>query len=168
MMSRSWLANGVQGRHVLAALCGFFGLMLLANALFVYFAVSTFSGGDTSKPYQKGLHYNQTIAADARQAERSWQPEIAYDDQTGLLSLSIHDSAGAVVSGLHVSVKLGRPATDKDDRRVILKESPAGVYGATVELDPGLWMISIASRHTGEARASAYRLKRRLLVTERP
>ena len=66
MTARTWFANGIQGRHVLAGLAGFFGLMLLANAVFVYFAVATFSGGDTSKPYQKGLHYNQTIAADAR------------------------------------------------------------------------------------------------------
>lgn len=167
MTERSWFANGVQGRHVLAALVGFFGVMVLVNAVFVYFAVATFSGGDTSKPYQKGLHYNQTIAADARQAERGWRSEIGYDDKTGVLTLSFRDRAGAPVMGLHVGAKLSRPATDKDDRRVVLKEASAGVYTASMDLAPGIWVISVASQQAGED-ASAYRLKRRLFVAEKP
>ena len=35
--------------------------------------LATFSGGDTSDPYRKGLHYNETLAAAERQAERGWQ-----------------------------------------------------------------------------------------------
>jgi nitrogen fixation protein FixH len=166
MTARTWFANGIEGRHVLAGLIGFFGVMVLANAVFVYFAVATFSGGDTSKPYQKGLDYNQTIAADARQAERGWRSEIGYDDKTGVLKLSFHDKTGAPVTGLHVSAKLSRPATDREDRRVVLQEASEGVYAGAADLAPGLWVISVASRETG--RTSAYRLKRRLFVAEKP
>ena len=166
MTARAWFAKGIEGRHVLAGLAGFFGVMLLANAIFVYFAVATFSGGDTSKPYQKGLNYNQTLEADAFQAARGWQSEVAYDDRAGVLTLSVRDRAGAPVGGLHIGVKLGRPATDIDDRRVVLKEASAGLYAATVDLAPGLWVISVASREAGEDRAGAYRLKRRLFVAE--
>jgi len=63
-------AKGIEGRHVLMALIGFFGVMFLVNGIFVYFAVATFSGGDTSDPYRKGLHYNETLQAADRQAER--------------------------------------------------------------------------------------------------
>lgn len=168
MTARAWFADGIQGRHVLAGLIGFFGLMALANAIFVYFAVSTFSGGDTAKPYQKGLDYNQTLEVDALQTARGWRTELNYDDKTGKLRLAFSDRTGAPVTGLHVGAKLSRPATDKEDRRVVLKEASAGVYAASVDLAPGLWVISVASREAGERRASAYRLKRRLLVAETP
>lgn len=56
--------KGIDGRHVLLGLVAFFGVMFVVNAIFVYFAVATFSGGDTSNPYQKGLHYDQMLEAD--------------------------------------------------------------------------------------------------------
>ncbi|HSD93517.1 MAG TPA: FixH family protein [Methyloceanibacter sp.] len=159
-------ARTVQGRHVLAGLVAFFGVMMLANAIFVYFAVVTFSGGDTSKPYQKGLNYNQTIQADDLQAERGWQTEIEY--RRGTLTLRFADSAGAAVTGLDVAVELARPTTDKDDRRLILKEVSEGRYSAAIALPQGLWVVSAASRHKDEGGETAYRLKRRLHVAGAP
>lgn len=166
MTARTWFANGVQGRHVLAALVAFFGVMVLANAIFVYFAVATFSGGDTSKPYQKGLNYNRTIQADAAQAERNWQTEIDY--QAGTLTLRFADRTGVPVTGLDVAAELARPVTDKDDRRVTLQEVSEGRYEAGVALPQGLWVISVASRQKGEPWDDAYRLKRRLYVAGTP
>ena len=52
------------------ACIAFFGVMVLVNAIFLYLAVSTFSGGDASNAYRKGLHYNETVEAAKRQAER--------------------------------------------------------------------------------------------------
>ena len=114
MTARTWLADGIQGRHVLAALVAFFGMMFVANAIFVYFAVATFSGGDTSDPYRKGLHYNDTLEAAQRQEERGWHTEVAYDGKTRRLTLSFLDKAMAPVAGLHVAATLGRPATDHE------------------------------------------------------
>jgi nitrogen fixation protein FixH len=168
MTTRTWFANGIEGRHVLLGLIAFFGVMFLANAIFVYFAVATFSGGDTSDPYRKGLHYNDTLKAAQLQEERGWQTEVAYDGKTRRLTLSFLDQATAPVSGLQIVATLSRPATDKEDRRIVLKEASQGVYDATVDIPPGLWVISIASRKKGESRADAYRLKRRLFVAETP
>jgi nitrogen fixation protein FixH len=166
MTARTWFADGVHGRHVLAGLVGFFGVMLLANAIFVYFAVATFSGGDTSKPYQRGLAYNQTIEADAAQAARGWRTEIGY--QSGTLAFHVTDRTGAPVTRLHVAAEFARPATDKHDRRVVLQEVSDGRYSAAIDLPQGLWVISVASRHNDEPRESAYRLKQRLYVAGMP
>ena len=51
MSERAWLAKGIEGRHVLIGLVAFFGVMLVANGIFVYYALETFAGGDTSDPY---------------------------------------------------------------------------------------------------------------------
>lgn len=168
MTVRTWLAGGIQGRHVLAALVAFFGMMFVANAIFVYFAVATFSGGDTSDPYRKGLHYNDTLAAAQRQEERGWRTEVGYDGKTRRLTLSFLDKAMAPIAGLHVAATLGRPATDHEDRRVVFTETSHGVYDATVDVPPGFWVISIDSRRKGDGLADSYRLKRRLFVAETP
>jgi len=168
MSKRVWLANGIEGRHVLIGLIAFFSVMLLANGIFVYFAVATFSGGDTSDPYRKGLHYNETLQAAERQTERGWQTEVDYDDKSGRLLLSFRDKTTEPVTGLQVGATLSRPATDREDRAVDLAEVSQGIYAADIELAPGLWVISIASSEAGVARDNAYRLKRRLFVADRP
>lgn len=161
-------AKGIEGRHVLMGLIGFFGVMLLVNGIFVYFAVATFSGGDTSDPYRKGLHYNDTLQAADRQAERGWQTEVDYDDTSRRLRLSFLDKTAEPVTGLRIGAKLSRPATDREDRIVKLTEVAQGIYAADVALAPGLWVISIASRERGATRDNVYRLKRRLFVADKP
>jgi nitrogen fixation protein FixH len=158
----------IEGRHVLLGLIAFFGIMVLANAVFLYFAVSTFSGGDTSNAYRKGLRYNETLEAEKRQEERGWRTELAYDDRANRLTLKVLDAAAMPITGLHVGAKLERPATDREDRRVTLEEAGEGVYAATIDLAPGIWVISITSRPEGEDSDSAYRLKQRLVVAATP
>ena len=161
-------AKGIEGRHVLMGLIGFFGVMFLVNGIFVYFAVATFSGGDTSDPYRKGLHYNETLEAQERQAERGWQTEVDYDDKAGRLLLSFLDKTAEPVTGLRVDATLSRPATDREDRAVDLAEVSQGIYAADIELAPGLWVISIASSEGGAAHDNVYRFKRRLFVADKP
>lgn len=168
MRRTSWFADGIKGRHVVMALIAFFGAMLIANGIFVYFAVATFSGGDTSNAYRKGLDYNETLAAAELQAARGWQTDVAYDDKTTRLQLSFLDNNAVPITGLSIDAKLSRPATDKEDRAVELTELEQGVYAADIKLDPGLWVISLASREQSGASEPVYRLKRRLFVAERP
>ena len=115
MSRESWLAEGLKGRHVLMALIAFFGIMLIANGIFVYFAVATFSGGDTSNAYRKGLNYNETLAAAERQAARGWQTQLAYDDTAGrLLAQRTRQGGGA---GHRAAVSTLRSAARRPTRR---------------------------------------------------
>jgi nitrogen fixation protein FixH len=166
MKMASWFANGIEGRHVLMGLIVFFGVMLVANALLVYFAVDTFSGGDRPDPYRSGLRYNETIEAAERQAALGWRTEVAYDDARGRLTLSFLDKAAEPVAGLKLGATVSRPASDKEDRTVDFEEVSQGVYATDVALAPGLWVISVASREAGGD--PPYRLKRRLFVADRP
>ncbi len=168
MISEGRRAKRIEGRHVLMGLVAFFGVMLFANAIFVYFAVATFSGGDTSDPYRKGLHYNATLEEAERQAERGWRTEVEYDGKTGRLLLSFLDKSAEPVTGLRLAATLSRPATDREDRAVKLAEVSQGVYAADVELAPGLWVVSVASSDGRQGHDPSYRFKRRLFVADRP
>jgi nitrogen fixation protein FixH len=168
MMAQSNADPVIKGRHVLLGLIAFFGVMLLANAILLYLAVTTYSGGDTSNAYQKGLHYNATLEAAKLQSERGWRTELAYDDRTRRLILKVLDRTAAPVTGLHVAVSLERPATDRNDRKVALKELGEGIYAAAIDLAPGAWVVAIVSRPGRKGGDSAYRLKQRLMVAATP
>ena len=43
MRTEDRFASELKGHHVLMALVGFFGVMLIVNAIFVYLALATFS-----------------------------------------------------------------------------------------------------------------------------
>ena len=123
MRTDSWFADGIKGHHVLLGLVGFFGVMLIVNAIFVYFALATFSGGDTTNPYRKGLEYNETLAAAERLAARGWQGEFGYDDRNGRLTLSVRDRESAPVSGLIIEALISRAVTAKADRATRLADA---------------------------------------------
>ncbi len=55
-------ATDFDGRHVLLAFIGFFGLCSLVNGVLSTRPMSTFGGRDTDDPYRKGLDYNERIA----------------------------------------------------------------------------------------------------------
>jgi nitrogen fixation protein FixH len=171
MTERVWLEGGLKGRHVLAALSAFFGVMFVVNGIFVYYALHTFAGGDTSDPYRKGMHYNETLAEAARQDERGWKAELVYDaniDKTGALALSLTDKDGQPVSGLHLGATLSRPATDQQDFGIRLAEAGAGTYRTELRLAPGQWVVQLQSQDLARTGDPVYRLKQRIFVAETP
>jgi len=165
--AQGWFANGIEGRHVLAGLMVFFGVMLAANSALVYYALDTFSGGDRPDPYRSGLNYNETIAAAERQAALGWQAETAYDATAHRLTMRFVDKAETPVTGLRLAATMARPATNREDRTLDITEISQGVYVTDVALDPGNWVLTVESlEHEGGD--PTYRLKRRLIVPDRP
>lgn len=158
----------VEGRHVLIGFIVFFGVIFLANGIFLYYALHTFGGGDTSDPYRKGLHYNATLAEAARQDQQGWRTELVYGVKPARLTVSLSDKSGQPVSGLHIGAHIGRPATDQEDVSVKLSEAAAGIYAAELRLAPGQWVVQLQSEDLSRAGDPTYRLKQRILVAATP
>jgi nitrogen fixation protein FixH len=167
MSETAWFADGLRGRHVLLGLVAFFGLIFLVNGIFAYYAITTFGGGDTSNPYQKGLDYNDRVAEAARDAELGWQAQLTYG-AVGKLTFSLTDRGGQPVSGLHFNGTIGRPATDREDVSVSFNEAERGAYAATVRLAPGQWIVQLQSDELSRAGDPVFRLKQRVFVPEAP
>lgn len=165
MHGKSTLGYELTGGHVLLSLVAFFGVMLLANGIFVYYAITTFGGGDTSDPYRKGLHYNDTLAEATAQDARGWRIELSYNRGAGQLSLLLHDKERRALRGLAVASTLGRPATDKEDMALKLVEGDPGVYSGSVRLADGQWLFT-ATVEDPAAPSTPYRLKQRLFIPE--
>lgn len=156
-------ARGLNGRHVLIAVLGFFGTVFLANGIFLYAALSTYTGVVAQEPYRKGLNYNQRIAAGERQEQLAWTADATLTSEDGF-NLVLKDAAGTPVSGLFVAGSLGRPSTNRQDLEIILTEVEPGRYSMTFDdLEPGAWLVSLEAKWpaTG-ATEPVYRLRKRL------
>ncbi len=168
MSDTIWFRDGLRGQHVLLGLVVFFALIFLANGIFLYYAIATFDGGDTSDPYRKGLHYNDTLDEAARDAERGWQGALGYEASAGKLDLDLRDREGEPVSGLHIAATVGRPATDREDRSVRFREIEPGSYAAELTLAPGQWIAQLQSEELSRGGSPSFRLKQRIIVPETP
>jgi nitrogen fixation protein FixH len=154
--------HGLQGRHVLALFLAFFVLVFLVNGAMIYSAVSTHTGLVAREPYRKGLHYNERIAADERQARLGWTDTVALS-RDGRVVVALADADGRPVAGLRAEVLIGRPSTDRQDTRLALREVEPGRYEARTEpLAAGSWLLALEVRTDRAAADPVYRARRRL------
>lgn len=142
-------ANKFTGRHMLAWLGGLFGAMLLANGIFVYYALTTFTGLETQHAYREGLAYNSELARARAQAELGWQVELTQGplaDGGVDFTLRYTDRNGAPVTALTIDAVLRHPATKARDRKIILRETAPGTYhGRVAGISAGQWEIRLAA-----------------------
>lgn len=150
------------GRHVLAICLGFFGVMLAVNTVFLFFAITTFNGGEGGRAYQAGLEYNRTIAAARAQEALGWSDRIEAGT-SGRIVVTLADRAGAPVAGLGLAGDIGRPVADRFSRTLAFSEVRPGVYAAEAgALDAGSWVVSVAAHKVDMSETVIYRAKERL------
>lgn len=142
----------LKGWHVLVWLGGFFGVMLIANGIFLYSALTSFPGEDVRKSYLQGLTYNETLELREAQAARGWQAEIGLTGLVGSEAVlaRISDRAGSGLGALVVEGTLRRAATDAADRSLTFVHQGDGLYRAeTGALMPGRWQVAVTARIDG-------------------
>jgi nitrogen fixation protein FixH len=165
-MSVTAMEPRLTGKHILLILLGFFAVIGVVNAAFIYFAVSTGPGEEQGASYEVGLRYNNLLAEERSQNALQWhhQSQIA---QGGRLRVSIADNAGAPVAGLTVTGNFGRPASDNADRSLAFKEVDAGIYEAALgQIAAGSWVLTFsAEKARPGAETASYRVKERLWLS---
>ena len=153
--------QGLQGRHVLWLCLAFFAVIFAVNGAMIYSALSTNTGLVANEPYRKGLHYNERIAADERQARLGWTEALDVG-RDGHVRIAIVDPSGRAVRNLVLGATLGRPSTERLDRKLAMSETAPGRYEAQAGVLPGgTWLISLEARTSASA-DPIYRLRRRL------
>lgn len=154
--------GGLQGRHVASIFFAFFGAVFAMNGAMIYSAISTYSGIVSNEPYRKGLHYNDRIQADERQAQLGWTEtvDVARD---GHVVVTLRDRDGQPVSRARLEAQLGRPSTSRQDIKLTLSESSTGRYEAQAgALGEGNWTIAVDARTADGGDEPTFRARRRL------
>ena len=161
MSAEAMFPKGLSGRHVLIGLVAFFAVVLAVNGVFLYMALSTYTGVVSTEPYRKGLHYNDRIAAEEAQKRLGWRVDVADIDPSGAIRVNVTDATGAALRGLVVAARIGRPSTSSYDSKATLVESAPGVYtGSVPRLDTGSWQLDVEMK--AALSDDNYRLRRRL------
>jgi nitrogen fixation protein FixH len=153
----------ITGRHVLYGILGFFGVVFAANGAFVFLALESFTGLATDSPYQRGIEYNQTLAAAAEQRALGWRGAIdftATGESGGRLQMTLRDRHGAPIEDLQVSGQVRRPTSEGFDQDVTLARRGPGLYAVDLALPlHGQWDVSL----TAESRSGKrFRLDQRI------
>ena len=161
-------ARGLSGRHVLGAMVAFFAVIIVADSIMIYKAVSTFGGVDNTNAYRDGLAYNDRIARAERQAALGWHDEVELLADPARMRVALKDAAGNAPPAVRIEAVLGRPATNGLDERLSLAEVASGVFEAPLPdaaLAPGAWIVTVrAFQGDGSAADPVYQTRRRLWV----
>lgn len=160
-------AGGLSGRHVLLSMLAFFGVIIVADAIMIYTALSTFGGVDNANAYRDGLAYNTRIAREERQAALGWHDKVELLSDPSRLRVSLKNPAGAAPAAVRVEATLGRPATNRADTQLRLVEVTPGVFEAPVadSSGPGTWIATVRAFQADEAATEpVYQTRRRLWV----
>ncbi|MCK6419179.1 MAG: FixH family protein [Alphaproteobacteria bacterium] len=123
----------------------FFALIALLDGYFVYLAVRTNTGVITDHAYEKGLDYNQTLAAAENQARMGIKDTPDY--RQGMLTWQLRDGQDRAVTKAQVHAKIIRPTQDGHDFLLSLAHQGNGVYAAPLTPPlPGAWDVKLVAQ----------------------
>jgi nitrogen fixation protein FixH len=95
-----------RGRWIPWVFVGGMALVVAVNAVFVWFAFSTFTGVTVPRAYERGRGYDQVLTEAARQDALGWRGDITLE--AGVLRLAMQDRAHQPLHG-RVEGVLQRP-----------------------------------------------------------
>jgi nitrogen fixation protein FixH len=140
------------GAKVLLLLVGFFVTIMAVNFLMAYYAIHTFSGMQTEKPYESGLAYNRAIAEAKALTALGWKADIHSDrsaDGTVSLDVSMADTSGIPLADLAVHARLRSPIDSKRDHEVAFSNEGNGLYRGSTGAEAGQWDLEVSAERNG-------------------
>lgn len=141
------------GRKMLAAIVGFFGVIVAVNLTMAVLAVRDFRGTIVDSGFVASQDFNRDHARLEAQADRGWRVEALAPDARPLLAL--HDAEGRALSGLTLRAVAERPADQRADMPLTMVEVSPGLYSAAQALAPGRWTLAFVAEGEGPAFAES-------------
>jgi nitrogen fixation protein FixH len=143
MTARSNQPRAFTGRHMLAAMVAFFGVIVAVNVTMATFAMKSWTGLVVQNSYVASQQFNDRAAAGRAQAALGWQGELAYAN--GELRYRVLRDDASAVALTNIQVALGRPAYEADDTTIVLAPTVDGGFGGNVSLGDGQWIVRVSA-----------------------
>lgn len=125
-------AKGMRGIHLFWWLCGFFAVMIAANAVFLYSALTSFPGEQVKNSYVLGLDYNREVERRREQEALGWSAEVGLADGGDRhLVVRMLDADQAPLTGLAVAASV-HVAGEAKATTIDLAEVSPGEYAAQI------------------------------------
>ena len=148
MSERSAKTGEFTGKHMLAIMLAFFGVIIAVNLTMATFARTSWSGLVVQNSYVAGQHFNRLAEEGREQAALGWAPAFAVEG--GVLRFALADAEGKTVRLESGIASLRRPVGDADDAEVALVAAGDGLEAALGVAD-GAWIVEIHAVAGAEA-----------------
>ncbi len=135
--------KGTGGKLILLYFVAFFGVIIAVNVVFMYFAVTTFTGLVTEDPYEKGLAYNKVL--EKAKAQPKLIQNAVYEN--GVLRWSLSDEDNISLDSAAVTAQIMRPVKSGFDFEVKLEYKGGNIYEAKLDLPMhGAWVAKLSAK----------------------
>ena len=148
-MSAALSADRPRGHWIPWLFVAGFLVVAAVNGVMSWVALSTWTGLAANQPYDRGLAYNENLAAAARQAKLGWHPvlEVQVGEQGGQIELALTGPEDRPVTDAAVVVDFERPTFEGADFAVALTATAPGRYRAHFDRPaPGAWNLHATIR----------------------
>lgn len=148
-----------RGRYIPWLFVAGFAIVFAVNGTMIGVAVGSFSGLYTPKPRDRGLHYNEVIAAQQARDALGWRVEPIWRPGRDDLEIAVFDRAGQPLAGAQVAVALVRPAEKGAVVGVAMEAVDIGRHAGHVALPArGNWDVDISVEQGGQRFAQTRRM----------
>ncbi|MBF0137321.1 MAG: FixH family protein [Magnetococcus sp. DMHC-1] len=136
---RRWLVAGIF----------MFAIVLLVNLFLAFFAKRTWNGLTTTQAYEKGLAYNEVLAAQERQDRLGWQGSLEPTTgwivgQPAVLRFTLTEKDGTPIQSAVVKGSLYRTVHQGNDQTLAFEQEQPGRYKVSVTPPlPGVWEVKL-------------------------
>ena len=131
------------GRHMLAIILAFFGVVIAVNLTMATLANTSWTGLVVENSYVASQEFNTKAEQGRAQAALGWTSSLTIAG--GEIRYRLTDVAGKAVSLAGVTVQLRRPAYAAEDRAFVLVASNDGEFAIQATVRDGLWIIEIGA-----------------------
>ncbi len=135
------------GRHMLAIMVAFFGVVISVNLTMAYMASRTWPGLVVPNSYVASQDFEALKKKRAEQVKLGWQVSLAVEESR--LAVNLEGAQGATIADAAVTVKLTRPLSDRDDMTITLKPAGAGRFVSDEVLTGGNWLADVSISRAG-------------------
>ncbi len=138
------------GRHMAIIMLTFFGVVVSVNGYMAWVAVSSWTGLMARNGYVASQNFNANLEVRRKQDSLGYQSILRYGDEA--MTFTFRDRSGQPLTGFEVTLKVGRPTNEREDRQFVMTQGEPGIYRQKLLLAPGQWNADvIASDKTGQA-----------------
>lgn len=136
--------RGFTGRHMLAIMLGFFGVVIAVNVTMATFAARTFGGTVVDNSYVASQHFNRWLAEARAQERLGWTARLALDEGRRV-RVALGDRQGAL-GGADVTAVARHPVGRASDVTLRFRAAGNGIYVSEGVLPPGRWQVHLEVR----------------------
>lgn len=129
------------GRHMLAIMVAFFGVIIAVNLTMAVLARTSWTGLVVENTYVASQQFNAKMAETRAQAALGWTSTLTFAE--GRARYALRDKRDHPVAMKSVAMTFKHPVDDREDEHVVLVRDPDGSFHSEAALPDGVWLVEV-------------------------